>query len=97
MDSTNITIITNTSLQPNIQIKYWVSWAGEFKADICKETFLKSYPKAILELLKEEKRTENFIVTVNGIIIFDKKAEKNNFFMRDLNGLVRKIKDVIEI
>ena len=64
---------------------------------LARSLILNSYPLARVGFTEDNWKSKNFIFRINGTVVFSKVEEGGKKFTDDLNGLMEKIKGVIEI
>ena len=97
IDFSAITVETNKEQTPSIKICYCGSDQARKDAWYSKNLILNSYPMSIFEFQEEgSSETNEFTFTINKKLVFNKKKEGGISFRDDLNGLIQKIKDVVE-
>ena len=98
-----ITVKTNRKLKPKIHIqedgdKFISPWTpNAIDPDYAERMIKRSYPMLKFSREKDGGKTENFIVTVNGVVVHDRKANHlANLTDDNINAFLEKIKGVVE-
>ena len=96
VDFSNVKVKTNKDKVPEVRIVYCNSDEGQKNADDAVKIIQHGYPKAKIDLQKDNWKSLEILIGVNGVDIWDYLHEEGKNFRADVNMMIRRVKDHAE-
>lgn len=92
----DINIVFNRNVRPEIKIQYWAEWDTRKDVEYTKELILNAYPRADIKLVPDAfPGTDKFIITLNNNIIWNGFTEPDNI-RADVNDFAYRLQWIAE-